>query len=481
MRHGDIHTSRSTISINKSSVKHLVIEAVAAQARALSCSETVAIAFSGGIDSTVLLHAAIRVLGTRRCVAFHVNHGMSPHAHAWRSHCANIANQLNITFDSRTVSIAHVPQKSVEALARDERYAALEKMCSVHHVRVLWFGHHADDQAETVLLQLLRGAGLPGLSAMPLHRLLPNGLLRVRPLLSVHQASLDAYARQCMLHWIDDESNGDMRYARNVVRRHVMPILAVHFPGYRETLARTTRHAATGQRLLEDLVTIDFRACIFSSQSADVVTLVSTGPTLSRRALMELSYERAINLLRFWIRKSELAMTSTARINEILRQLRESGNDAVLRIKHDTHYLRLYRNKIWWERESSGSASYNVIRPSAELRWSGQPSWRLTAWQGSIFFVPCSSEDKQGVQRSVLELAPLTVRKRHGAERMRLRTGGPRRTLKNLFQEAAIPAWHRDVPLLFIGNTLLWVPRLGVDPNVAGCGHVKIEWHQDNN
>lgn len=470
-------------SADESSVERLVLGAVAAQATALHRGESVAIAFSGGIDSTVLLHAATRVLGARRCIALHVHHGLSPHADAWRSHCADVACRLDVVFDCRAVAIARTPQHSVEALARDARYAALEQMCAAHRVRVLWLGHHADDQAETVLLQLLRGAGLPGLAAMPPHRLLPNGLIHVRPLLSVLRASLDAYARQHALRWIDDESNADTRYARNAMRRHVTPTLAVHFPGYRDALARTARHAAAAQRLLEDLAMIDLRACMFASRRAAVVKRsdapVSAGPTLSRRALVELSHERAANLLRFWMRKAGLATASAARVDEILRQLHEAGDDAALRIEHDEHCLRLYRNRVWWERREDEVISHDAMPPSAELRWSGQSVWRLPAWRGSIVFVPCGADDEQGVQRSVLECAPLTVRGRRGGERMRLRAGGPLRTLKNLFQEAAVPAWRRDVPLLFVGDTLLWVAGLGVDPNVAGGGRMRIEWRPD--
>ncbi|WP_338862120.1 tRNA lysidine(34) synthetase TilS [Mycetohabitans rhizoxinica] len=470
-------------SADESSVERLILGAVAAQATALHRDASVAIAFSGGIDSTVLLHAATRVLGARRCVALHVHHGLSPHADAWRSHCADVACRLDVAFDCRAVAITRTPQHSVEALARDARYAALEQMCAAHRVRVLWLGHHADDQAETVLLQLLRGAGLPGLAAMPLHRVLPNGLIHVRPLLPVLRASLDAYARQHTLRWIEDESNADLRYARNAVRRHVTPTLAVHFPGYRDALARTARHAAAAQRLLEDLAMIDLRACTFASRRAAAMKRsdapVPVGPMLSRCALVELSHERAVNLLRFWMREAGLVTASAARVEEILRQLREAGDDAALRIEHDEHCLRLYRNRVWWERQDDGAASHDAMPPSTELRWSGQSVWRLPAWRGSIVFMPCGANDEQGVQRSVLEGAPLTVRGRRGGERMRLRAGGPLRTLKNLFQEAAVPAWRRDVPLLFVGDALLWVPGLGVDPNVAGGGRVRIEWHPD--
>ncbi|KAG0191983.1 hypothetical protein DFQ28_010509 [Apophysomyces sp. BC1034] len=467
---------------DEASVERRVLDAVAAQAATLRGGESVSIAFSGGVDSTVLLHAATRVLGVRRCIALHVHHGLSPNADAWRAHCAEVARWLGVVFDSRAVEIARAPQRSIEALARDARYTALDQMCAAHRVRVLWLGHHADDQAETVLLQLLRGAGLPGLAAMASRRTLRDGLVHVRPLLPVLRATLDAYARQHALGWINDESNANSRYARNALRQYVTPPLAVHFPGYRDALARTARHAAAAQRLLDELAAIDLRACTFSSRRAAVAKWpegsAPAGVTLSRRALVALSHERAANLLRYWMRETGLAAASAARVDDILRQLHDAGDDAALRIEHDEHCLRLYRDRIGWERPDE-RGPHDAARPSTELRWSGQSVWRLPAWRGSIVFTPCGVDDDQGVQRSVLECAPLTVRARQGGERMRVRAGGPLRTLKNLFQEAAVPVWRRDVPLLFVGDTLLWVPGLGVDPNVAGGGRVRITWRPD--
>ncbi|WP_225721675.1 tRNA lysidine(34) synthetase TilS [Candidatus Vallotiella sp. (ex Adelges kitamiensis)] len=462
---------------------HLVFQSVAAQAEAVHCGESVAIAFSGGLDSTVLLHAAVLVLGARRCVGLHVHHGLNACANAWRSHCIDIASQLDIVFDCRAVKIADMPQQSIEALARDARYTALRQMCKAHRIRTLWLGHHADDQAETVLLQLLRGSGLPGLAAMPLKRLLHDGLVYVRPLLSVSQTSLEAYARQHELCWINDASNTDIRHMRNALRKHVMPKLAIYFPGYRDTLARTARHAATAQRLLQDFSINDLGACIYVSQpTATVKRFDASFPIsqiLSRRALLELSDERAINLLRFWMRKSGLATASSARIKEILRQLRDASNSTTLRIAYSKQYLCLYRDRIWWESQDDQIFIRKIIPLSTEFQWSGQSVWHLPVWQGSIVFVLSNINDERGVQCSVLESVPLTVRARLGGERMRLRVGGPLRTLKNLFQEAAIPTWQRHLPLLFTGDKLLWVPKLGIDPNVAGRGQVRIEWRPD--
>jgi tRNA(Ile)-lysidine synthase len=458
-----------------SSADRLIVEALGRAATGLSDGERVAIAYSGGIDSTVLLHAASRVLGASRCVALHVNHGLSSNADGWHTHCERVARSLGIVFDARCVQVERAPQRSVEAQAREARYAALDEMCGAHGVRVLWLGHHADDQAETVLLQLLRGAGLPGLAAMAPARALPHGIAQVRPLLTVLRGTIVDYARHHALAWIDDESNADARYARNALRHDVMPALAVHFPGYRDALGRTARHAAAAQTLLDDLAAIDLNACT----SRDVPD------ALSRDALGTLSDERAANLMRFWMRQQRLSAAPAARIDEILRQLRDAAPDAALRIDHGRHCLRLYRDRVWWEPSDDANDVPSAHAP-VTLQWHGQEVWRLSAWRGSIVFVPCDAAHAQAVPRQVLERTTLSARAREGRERMRMDIRGPTRTLKNLFQEAGIPAWRRDVPLVFAGDALLWVPGLGVDPRTArrddaAMDHdcLRLEWRPD--
>jgi tRNA(Ile)-lysidine synthase len=489
-RHTPQPLATSVSSLNDSSAEHLILDALGACACALCDDERVAIAFSGGIDSTVLLHAASRVLGASRCIALHVHHGLSPNADAWQAHCAAFAHTLGVAFDARAVQLERGPQRSVEALARDARYAALDTMCAQHGVTVLWLGHHADDQAETVLLQLLRGAGLPGLAAMPPMRTLAHGVTQARPLLPVLRGTIDDYARHHALAWIDDESNADSRYARNALRHDVMPALALHFPGYRDALARTARHAAAAQALLEDLAAMDLAACACPGASPGEASLLSeaaqTCAAVSRRAVNALREERAANLLRFWMRELGLAAAPAARIDDILRQLREAEPDAALRIEHDEHCLRAYRDRVWWER-CDDAEDIPQPRAPAEFHWHGEAVWRLPAWRGSIVFVPCDAHDERAVSRRVLESAPLAARAREGGERMRVRADGPARTLKNLFQEAGIPAWRRDVPLVFVGDALLWVPGLGADPRVARCmdpaaacdDDVRLEWRPD--
>jgi tRNA(Ile)-lysidine synthase len=443
----------------------------------------VAVAFSGGIDSSVLLDAAARVAGPSRCIALHVHHGLSPHADQWLAHCESFARERGIAFAAERVEVMRDAGVSVEAAARDARYRALGALCAQHGATTLWLAQHADDQAETVLLQLLRGAGLAGLAAMA-PEYLPAGaaVTRARPLLHLLRAQLEQYAAGRRLAWVEDESNADTRYARNALRHDVLPALAVHFPGFRDALARTAVHAASAQSLLDDLARRDMQA------AAD-----DAGRRLARGTLLALDDERALNLLRFWMRSLGLPAASTARLTDALRQLREVGEDHSLRVDHAGQALRSYRGQIYWEAGDSAEPADEtalVARAVSELAWQDESIWRLPQWRGTFVFAEASVDDPGAVPAALLRAAPLTARSRSGGERMRSSAQGPGRTLKNLFQERGVPAWKRDVPLLYAGDALLFVPLLGVnraawsgqdaaDAADSEARYVRIDWRED--
>ena len=472
-------------STSDSPADRLVLEAVGVSLSTLPANARIAIAFSGGVDSSVLLDAAVRVAGAPRCLALHVHHGLSTHADAWLAHCEAFARERGVEFAAQRVEVSRDAGVSVEAAAREARYRALDDLCASRGVATLWLAQHADDQAETVLLQLLRGAGLAGLAAMA-PEYLPAGAsaTRVRPLLHLLRAQLEQYASARALHWIDDESNTDTRYARNALRHEVTPALAVHFPGFRDALARTAAHAASAQRLLDALARIDMEAA-----SRD------EGRALSHDALLALDDDRALNLMRYWMRALGLAAASTARLGDALRQLREIGAAADghgLRIDHAGHALRSYRGLVYWEAGGSSEPADEtalVARAVSELAWQGESVWRLPQWRGTFIFADAgvATGDPDTIPASVLQRAVLSARSRSGGERMR--TGearnAPSRTLKNLFQERGIPAWKRDVPLLYIGDDLLFVPLLGVNRTALpeqvaeGESGVRIIWRED--
>ncbi|WP_027799586.1 tRNA lysidine(34) synthetase TilS [Paraburkholderia dilworthii] len=476
-------------STAESPADRLVLEAVGVALAALPFDARIAVAFSGGVDSSVLLDAAVRVAGASRCVALHVHHGLSANADAWLAHCEAFARERGVEFAARRVEVSRDAGVSVEAAARDARYRALDALCAERGLHSLWLAQHADDQAETVLLQLLRGAGLAGLAAMaPEFSPLGAAAARVRPLLHLLRAQLERYASGRHLRWIDDESNADTRYARNALRHEVTPALAVHFPGFRDALARTASHAASAQRLLDDLARIDL----------DMVSR-DDGRALSHDALIALDDDRALNLLRYWMRLQGFVAASTARLGDALRQLREvgaGGDGHRLRIDHAGHALRSYRGLVYWEAgDSSDPADESALveREISELAWHGEATWRLPQWRGTFVFesidaaASTAAAHRDAIPISVFQRALLSARSRSGGERMRISDapGAPSRTLKNLFQERGIPAWKRDVPLLYIGDELLFVPLLGVNRAVLpahvspGESCVTIVWRED--
>jgi tRNA(Ile)-lysidine synthase len=459
--------------------ERIVIDALGGVLSGVPDDARIGIAYSGGLDSTVLLDAAVRVVGAGRCVALHVHHGLSPNADAWLAHCAATARSLGVAFDTACVSVDQTSGEGIEAAARDARYRALDTMALRTGVATLWLAHHADDQAETVLLQLLRGAGIAGLAAMARQRHDPGAAVpRVRPLLTLLRAQLERYAHARALCWVEDESNTDTRYARNALRHDVVPVLTAHFPGFREALARTARHAATAQRLLDDLAAIDLASIASDDERI----------SLSRAALCALDDARATNALRAWIRSRGMPAPSAARLAQMLRQLREAAPGHVLRVDHAGQTLRLYRDVVCWEPATVGGAS-GESGPD-ELTWDGREVWHLPRWRGSFVFAPVDAgcEPTAGawpdtVSEALLAGGALRARPRSGGERLRRSPDAPSRSLKNLFQEAGVPAWKRDLPLLYLDERLLCVPTIGVDGALAG-GQMpgprrRIEWRPD--
>ncbi|HEV3104481.1 MAG TPA: tRNA lysidine(34) synthetase TilS, partial [Trinickia sp.] len=390
---------------SESPAERVVLDALGGVVSNLPPDARIAIAYSGGLDSTVLLDAAVRVAGAARCIALHVHHGLSPNAERWLVHCEATARALGTAFDAERVEVRRENGESVEAAAREARYRALDAMCSRHGAAVLWLAHHADDQAETVLLQLLRGAGVAGLAAMAPQR--ADGVAavpRVRPLLHLLRAQLERYAHERGLRWIEDESNADTRYARNALRHEVIPALTTHFPGFRDALARAATHAATAQRLLDDLARIDLRTI-----SRD------GGRALSRETLLALDDARAANVMRLWMRSIGLPAASAARLSDMLRQLREARADHGLRVDHAGRSLRLYRDEVHWAANERAEAAdwpdALPVREPSVLAWGGEEVWHLPQWRGSLVFAPVTADETNAdtVAEALLASAPLTA------------------------------------------------------------------------
>ena len=294
-------------------------------------SAPLCVAFSGGADSTALLAAlAAQVSQRRRLRAIHVDHGLQSSARAWARHCRDIAAQLGVPLILRRVSVDLGRGQSPEAQARAARYAALARELAPGEL--LLTAHHQDDQLETVLLQLLRGAGLAGLAAMPAVMPFAAGLL-CRPLLEVRRTELVAWLRRRGLPCIEDPSNEDERFDRNYLRHKVVPVIEARFAGAAVAVARSARHAAEAQDLLQQLADADVWRCV-------------DGATLSAAALRRLAPARRRNALRAWIRAAGQQPPDARRLAEIAGPLLAARPDAHPRVEWGKLQVRRHAGRL---------------------------------------------------------------------------------------------------------------------------------------
>lgn len=371
-----------------------------------------AVALSGGVDSVVLLH---RLKGERGLRAVHVHHGLSPNADAWAAFCRKLCKAWGVPLTVRKVRV-HRAGKGLEAAAREARYAAFREL----DADAIALAHNLDDQAETVLMNLLRGAGVAGARGMAAASRLGDKRVE-RPLLQTSREEILSYAREHGLKWVEDESNADESLTRNFVRRRLAPLIEARFPAWKGALARAAKH--------------------FSRKEAG-----------------------ADALLRAYLRHKGLKAPSEARLLEMLKQL--TGGGARTLVEHDGAQLRVYRGKLIVEKRAG-----TVFRP---VPWAGERRLALPALGGELRFRAVRGKGIAAAHR------PLQVRLRSGGERLKPDARRPRRTLKNLFQEAGVPPWQRDrLPLLYRGDKLVWAPGLGVDAAFQAAGKapgVLPEW-----
>ena len=416
------------------------------------------VGLSGGVDSVVLLHVLSRLAPRLRTTlsALHVHHGLSPHADEWADFCDRFCRDLAVPLRQARVAIDRDSPLGLEAAARGARYAVYREQQSDAVV----LAHHLDDQGETLLLQLLRGAGARGLSAMPLLRLLePASNLRLfRPLLKVTRAQIGAYARAQRLTWIEDESNSDPAIDRNFLRLRVLPELAARFPGLRETLGRAADNLADAVQLADDLASHDARRAAATD-------------SLDLSALAVLSPARARNLLRWFVERHGLPAPGREQLEEALRQALSARGDARMQVKLGAAWLRRHRGRLYLE-----PVGRQRTRGWART-WSGERELALPSGLGWLRFEPSLGA---GISLARLLAGAVVVRPRSGGERLKLAPDRPSRTLKNLLQEAAVPEWERErLPLVFAGDALVWVPGVGQDCRYAAAAEeaaVMVHW-----
>ena len=398
-----------------------------------------ALGLSGGLDSVALLSILLELAPALKFSlrAVHVNHGISPYAARWAEFCGALCARLGIPLQLETVDISAHRHLGLEGAARRSRHEVFARVDADFVV----LAQHSDDQAETLLLRLLRGAGLRGLAAMsPLRSISGTRTRLLRPLLAVSRAEIETHARLHGLEWVEDESNADTLRRRNFLRRDVLPLLERQFPGAHATIARAAAHLAEARELLDEMARTDFERC----EGAGGVNVAD---------LLGLGKARAKNLLRYWCDTKNIEPLSAARTDELLRQLRESRPDARIGLAVPGWTFLRYRERLYLRR-----ASETADRSLCEV-WDGANALPILSLGGVLKFRP---EEGRGLSLAKLRAVRVTARLRQGGERLRLDAGRPRRTLKNLFQERGIPPWRRDrLPLVYCGDELVSVPGIG--------------------
>lgn len=434
-----------------------LLDAVRAQlARHVPHGSRITLGLSGGVDSVVLLDLLARLAADYpfHLCAIHVNHQISPHAKDWADTCRTLCSAHHIPLRVHTIRIEDTATLGLEAAARRARYAEYARL----DTDFIALAHHRDDQAETLLLQLLRGAGVKGLAAMPVLREAGIHPAYLRPLLDIDRSEIEAWARLRALQWVEDDSNQDTHFNRNFLRHSVLPLVGKRFPAWRATVARSAQNLAEAADLLDQLAALDAADGI-QHQRLDCARLAALPPP------------RARNLLRHFLALNHVPMPSQARLATMLGQLTHASADSQPCIRHANWELHRYQG---WAHLVARLPAPNS---SQHWHWQGEAQLSLEELGGVLNFTHVTG---QALDRAKLDQAQVTLRLRQGGEHFRPDCQRPRRSLKNLLQECAIPPWQRDrLPLLYCGETLVWVAEIGVDcswQTPAGAAGTQPEW-----
>ena len=403
--------------------------------------KSMTVALSGGIDSVVLLHLLYQLQKTQNFTlkASHVHHGLSKNADKWVKFCEKLCAKLSVPLDVHRIKLPQKKSLGIEGEARQLRY---EKLLQSQTDLVV-LAHHEDDQAETFLLQLIRGAGVKGLSSMAHF----DGTRRLwRPLLNASRIDIESYAKQHKLKWIEDESNQDIDFDRNFIRSKVLPILKNKFSHIIKVISRSSSHLAEAQHLLDDLAQIDLKSVLKSDNYKH---------KLNVKTLDKLSNARAKNALRFWLEMNDQLMPSRDLLDELLRQVLTAKKDATMKIQLSKEFeIRRYQDEIYIvPKNLQTNKNYEII-------WAGESEIILPNGQKLTF----KKVKGRGIHLKFLRDQKLKIRNRQGGEFFKPHSKRPTKKIKQLLQESDLPPWERkNLPLFFIGDDLAFVPNFGID------------------
>ena len=388
--------------------------------RRLPVPEKYWIGFSGGADSTALLQALHEIEDQLPAPihAVHFDHGLQPQAPDWRAHCEAFCAQRDIPFLSEKLEIRKEARKSLEAEARDSRYRAVTRILGEDEMYLT--AHHAEDQAETLFLNLMRGSGLEGLAGIPVLRNLGSGWV-ARPLLDVHRSELEKFLHQRGIEWLEDPSNEDTAFDRNFLRHELFPRLESRWPGLSRRLSRTARNARASAAAL---------TLFIENQSGE---LLGDPMRMSVQKLLELDENMQALILRQWLRKHEVPVLPESRLRELLEQLAKGQPDSQPEARWGDWQVKRYRNDLWLHRRGP-------FEGCAERTWTSGMEIDLGPESGRYVLVGDETAIPPGWR----------VGSRKASSRIRPIEAGPSRKIKTYFQSASVPPWLRlGIPVLY--------------------------------
>ena len=403
--------------------------------------KSITVALSGGVDSVVLLHLLHPLQKTHHFIlkASHVHHGLNKNADKWTAFCEKLCAKLSVPFEVHHIKLPQKKSLGIEGEARRLRY---EKLLTNKSDLVV-LAHHEDDQAETFLLQLIRGAGVKGLSSMA-HFDATRKLWR--PLLHTSRTEIESYAKKHQLKWIEDDSNQNTDFDRNFIRAKVLPILKNRFSHIIKVISRSSAHLAEAQYLLDELAEIDLKKHLKS---------IKCKHKLKIKILDKLSHVRAKNILRYWLEMNGQMMPSKDVLDELLRQVLTAKKDATIKIQLSKDFeIRRYQDEIYVvPKNQKRHKNYEMI-------WAGESEILLPNGTQLTF----KKVKGRGINFKFLSNQKLKIRNRQGGEFFKPDAKRPTKKIKQLLQESDLPPWEREfLPLIFVGDQLASVPNFGVD------------------
>ncbi|WP_088331682.1 tRNA lysidine(34) synthetase TilS [Lacimicrobium sp. SS2-24] len=417
----------------------------------LTPAQPLYVAYSGGLDSHVVLHLASRFVSTHpqhTCHAVHIHHGLSPHADSWQKHCARVCEDMAIPFLSHRLALQHQQGESLEAQARNARYQALANLIPAGAMVLL--GQHQQDQVETLLLQLKRGAGPKGLSGMAVYAP-KDDLHYIRPLLACDQQQLCDYARQHHLHWVEDESNEDKRFDRNFLRHEVLPLLTNRWPGVQKAIARSAELCAQQHRLLEEQSRMNLEQVMADDQ------------TLRLPALMKFSELWRKHMIRSWLAELGVPMPPQAMMHRIESELIHAREDACPSLVWGDWQLRRFDRHVYLLPSQMGASP-------EPLCWRKESQLRLCDGR-HIIFVPGTRPDASSGWLGLKAYDELNIEFSGWSQAFRPAGAKQSKPLKQWFRIWKVPPWQRPyIPLLRHGGELVAVVGYAVSQGCEASG-----------